>query len=299
MILGDADPGPLPAVVSVIAGDHGVAKKGVSRFLHGTTSSVFSLISSGDAPVNHLAARVPARVEVADFGMANTVGTRRYKVANGTEDLSVRDAMTVDQARDAVANGASFAEERLLRGFSALGVGEIGVGNTTSAAALTARLLGLPATAVVGPGAGSGAESVERKVGLVETALVRTENHPDDPLRLLAALGGFEICGNVGVILAAARAGRVVVLDGFITGVSALVATRLCPDAAGYLVAAHRSTEPAHEFVLDELGLRPLLDLDMRLGMASGAAITLGLINTVLSVCAYTPAAAKVGLAIR
>ncbi|MBE2997217.1 nicotinate-nucleotide--dimethylbenzimidazole phosphoribosyltransferase [Nocardiopsis sp. HNM0947] len=296
VVLNDADTGPLPAVLSVTAADHGVARNEISRFSYGTTSSVFSLITSGDAPINHLAAHVPARVEAADFGLADTVRTREYKVANGTEDLSRRDAMSVEQARASILNGVAFAEERLLQDCSAVGVGEIGVGNTTSAAALTARLLGLSGTSVVGSGVGASPATVERKSRLVEVALQRTVNYPDDPLRLLAALGGFEICGNIGVILGAARAGRIIVLDGFITGVAAVLATRLCPAVAGYLVAAHRSAEPGHQFVLDELELRPLLDLGMRLGMASGAAVALGMINAVLAVCADTPAAAKVGL---
>ncbi len=290
--------GPLPAVVSVLAADHGVARQGVSRFTHGLTGQVLGLINDGAAPVNLLADRVPARVETADFGLVEPVGDQRYKVAAGTHDICSADAMTEQEAADAVRNGARYAADRLADA-EMVGVGEIGVGNTTTTSVLAARLLGTTAAAAVGAGSGVDSATVALKRALVDSALRRTAPVADDPMRLLAAVGGLEIAGNVGVILAAAARHQVVVLDGTITAVAALVAVRLCPSVRGYLIAAHRSAEPVHGLLLDALGTPPVLSLDMRLGMASGAALAMGLINATLVVATSTPNAASVGLTVR
>jgi nicotinate-nucleotide--dimethylbenzimidazole phosphoribosyltransferase len=290
--------GPLPAVVSVLAGDHGVAAHDVSAHKRGVTGQVLRLIADRKAPVNILADRAPATVQSADFGLFEPVGDQRYKVASGTEDICYADAMSAAQVRQAVLNGAAYAAERLAWA-PLLAVGEIGVGNTTAAAALACRLTGTSPARMVGAGSGIGPQTLERKRGLVEQALRRTSGVPDDPLRILAALGGYEIAGNVGVILAAAGRAQVVVIDGVITAVAAMVAVRMCPAAAGTLVAAHCSTEPAHEVLLHELGQRPLLDLGMHLGMASGAVLALGLINSALAVADLTPSASSVGMRVR
>jgi nicotinate-nucleotide--dimethylbenzimidazole phosphoribosyltransferase len=292
-----ATSGPLPSVVSVLAGDHGVAAHGVSAHRHGLTGRVLRLIASGQAPVNIVAARVPASVECADFGLLEPVGEQRYKVAAGTGDICREDAMSPSQAHEAMSNGAAYAADRLASP-SMLAVGEIGVGNTTAAAALACRLTGVPATKMVGAGSGVDEATVARKRQLIEQALSRTSRVPDDPMRILAALGGFEIAGNVGVILAAAGRGQVVVIDGAITAIAALIAVRLCPAVSGALIAAHCSTEPAHQATLHALGQQPLLDLGMRLGMASGAALALNLINSALAVAHLMPSATAVGLAV-
>ncbi|MEE1822819.1 nicotinate-nucleotide--dimethylbenzimidazole phosphoribosyltransferase [Streptomyces sp. BE20] len=291
-----ASPGPLDTVVSVLAGDHGVAAHGTSRFRPGVTGRVLRLIDSGQAPVNILADRLPARVETADFGLVDPVGDQRYKIAPGTADISVRDAMTADLAVRAVAAGARFAEERL-GGAGLVAIGEIGVGNTTAATALAARLLGRTATELTGLGSGVPQDTVRQKAALVGLALDRTAHLPDDPLTVLAALGGYEIAGNTGIVLAAAARRQVVLVDGAITAVAALLAVRLCPAVAGYLIAAHESTEPSHRHVLEALGQPPLLRLEMRLGMASGAALAAGLVNAALAVAELTPGAAVAGLA--
>ncbi|MFC7387116.1 nicotinate-nucleotide--dimethylbenzimidazole phosphoribosyltransferase [Sphaerisporangium rhizosphaerae] len=288
--------GPLPAVVSVLAADHGVAARGVSAHPHGLTGRVLRLVNAGQAPVNRIAARIPARVETADFGLLDAVGDQRYKVAAGTADIGVADAMSPDEAHRAVLAGATYCERRLADA-AMIGVGEIGVGNTTVAAALAARLLGVPSAGLVGAGSGVDEPTVRYKRELVDQALFRVRGVPDDPLRLLAALGGLEIAGNVGVVIAAASRHQVVVIDGTITAVAALLAVRICPTAAGSIVAAHLSTEPAHAPLLAALGQKPLLGLDMRLGMASGAAFALGLINSMLAVAGLTPPAKAVGLA--
>ncbi|MER5352905.1 nicotinate-nucleotide--dimethylbenzimidazole phosphoribosyltransferase [Kitasatospora sp. NPDC002551] len=297
-IRSDPDPGPLPALVSVLAADHGVAGQAVSALPQPAGGRMLALVRSGRAPLNLIADRVPARVVSADFGLVEPVGEAEFRIGPGTGDICLRDAMTRAEAERAVLNGARFLRGRL-DAETAVAVGEIGVGNTTAAAALTARLLVLPAAEVVGAGSGIAPAAAARKLVLVERALARTEGGPAaDPLAQLAALGGYEIAGNVGVILAAAAARRVVVLDGFITAVAALIAVRLCPPAGHYLVAAHRSAEPGHRPLLQALGLDPLLDLGLRLGVASGAALALGLVNTTLELAHRTPRARDVGLAL-
>lgn len=285
-----------PAVVSVLAGDHGVAERGTSAFRAEVTGPVLALIQAGRAPVNILAARVPASVHAVDFGLRTPVGDPRFRYGSGTRDICETDAMPVARARAVIGGGIAYAEERLGQAHL-VGVGEIGVGNTTATSVLAARLLGLRPAEVVGRGSGVGDAALARKGDLVAVALARSPVPADDPIGLLAAFGGYEIAGNVGVILAAAAARQVVLLDGFISGVSALLAARLCPAVTDYLVAAHRSTEPGHAAVLEALGLRPLLELDLRLGMASGAALALGLLCSALAVSTGTPSARAVGLA--
>ncbi|WP_329571923.1 nicotinate-nucleotide--dimethylbenzimidazole phosphoribosyltransferase [Kitasatospora sp. NBC_01266] len=298
MIRSDPDPGPLPALVSVLAADHGLARRAVSALPQPAGGRVLALVQSGRAPLNLIADRVPARVVSADFGLVEPVGEAEFRMGAGTEDICLRDAMTRADAERAVLSGARFLRSRLGEE-TMVAVGEIGVGNTTAAAALTGRLLELPVAAVVGAGSGVDPAAVARKHALVERALIRTAGLPGtDTLAQLAALGGYEIAGNVGVILAAAAARRVVVLDGFITAVAALIAVRLCPPVGHYLVAAHRSAEPGHRPLLQALGLDPLLDLGLRLGVASGAALALGLVNTTLELAHRTPRARDVGLAL-
>jgi len=293
-IRAEQAPGPLPTAVSVLAGDHGVAARGVSAFGSATTSAVARLIDAGRAPVNLLAAHAAAPVYLADFGLTEPVGHQRFKVGAGTRDISMADAMSVDQARLAIENGCDHVASIPDAGLVA--IGEIGVGNTTAAAALAARLLGQAPSATVGTGTGIGPAQLAHKRRLVDAALVRTASVPGEPVRLLSALGGFEIAGNVGVILGAAERGMLVVLDGYITAVAAMLATRLCPAVSSYLVAAHLSREPGHRLVLSSLGLRPLIDADLHLGMASGAALALPMINAALAVGRDTPTARDAGL---
>jgi nicotinate-nucleotide--dimethylbenzimidazole phosphoribosyltransferase len=294
-IRADAAPGPLPAAVSVLAGDHGVAAHGISAYRADVTARVARLIVAGRAPVNLLAASARAQVHLADFGLAEPVGPQRFKVGAGTGDISRADAMSAEQAAIAIANGRAHADALADAGL--LAVGEIGVGNTTATAALAARLLGCSPEVTVGPGTGVGPAELAAKRSLVEAALRRTAGVPDDPVRLLGALGGFEIAGNVGVILGAAEHGTLVILDGYITGVAALIAARLCPAVTSFLVAAHRSREPGHSAVLESLHLRPLIDAGLHLGMATGAALALPMINAALAVGRDTPSALDAGLA--
>ncbi|MCZ4121789.1 nicotinate-nucleotide--dimethylbenzimidazole phosphoribosyltransferase [Streptomyces sp. H39-S7] len=201
---------PLPVVVSVLAGDHGVAEHGVSAHRPESTARLFAEIVAGKAPVSALAARAGGRVEAADLGIRTDTGDHRYKVGNGTADISRADAMTFGRALDAIEAGARFAREVFPAGTMAA-CGEIGVGTTTAATALAARLLGADPRDLAGRGSGVGEETVGLKARLVAQALERTSGLGADPVRQLAALGGYELCGNVGAILAAAARGCLVV----------------------------------------------------------------------------------------
>ncbi|MFI6823487.1 nicotinate-nucleotide--dimethylbenzimidazole phosphoribosyltransferase [Micromonospora sp. NPDC050187] len=294
-VRGNPEPAPMTAVVGVLAADHGIARRQTSAFRPEVTSRLLELIQADQAPINVLAAQFGVAVVSADIGLSRPVGDQRYKAGSGTGDISIEDAMRLGQAEQAVLNGIRFADDHLADR-PLVGVGEIGVGNTSATAALGSVLLDVAPDRMVGVGSGIDRSARDRKRQLVERAVERVQGRGADPLHLLAALGGYEIAGNVGVILAAAARRQVIVIDGSITTVSALLAARMCPAVSDYLVAAHRSTEPGHQLMLDDLGQPPLLSLDMRLGMASGAVLAIGLCNAALAVADATPAARTVGL---
>jgi nicotinate-nucleotide--dimethylbenzimidazole phosphoribosyltransferase len=227
--------------------------------------------------VNVLARQAGARVVVADLGVATPLGAPAglvvRRIAAGTANMVVGPAMTREQALDAIAAGAAMAEEAIATGADLLGTGEMGIGNTTAASAITAAITGAPADLVTGRGTGVDDAGHARKVAVVRRAL--EVNTPDggDGLDVLAKVGGFEIAGLVGVILAGAAHRVPVALDGFIAGAAALVAVTLAPHARHALFASHRSAEPGHALALRHLGLEPYLALDMRLGEGTGAAL--------------------------
>ena len=271
-------------VIFTLAGDHGVTAEGVSAYPQAVTAQMVENFCRGGAAVNVLAGHVGARVVVADMGVAGDVPAHSALLARrlgpGTADLSRGPAMTREQATAAIAIGAALVEESAA---DCVGTGEMGIGNTTAASALTAALTGADAALVTGRGTGLDDAGWHRKVDVVRRALAVNRPDPDDPLGVLAALGGFEIAGLVGIVLAGAARRVPVVLDGFIAGAAALVAVRLCPAARAYLVAAHVSAEPGHRRLLETLGLAPLLDLGMRLGEGTGAALGIGLLRAALA----------------
>jgi len=265
------------------AGDHGVARRGVSAYPAEVTAQMVANFARGGAAANVLARQMGARVLIVDAGVAAPAGeyptvlSRRH--GPGTADLSDGPAMSRATAISCVNTGLELAEESIAAGAGVLAVGEMGIGNTTAAAAITAAFTGLPAEAVTGRGTGVADERYTLKVETVRAALRLHAPDPTDPLGVLAAVGGFEIGVLAGAILAAAAARTPVVLDGFITAASALVACGLVPDARAYLLAAHRSAEVGHGAALDLLGLVPLLDLGLRLGEGTGALLALPLLD--------------------
>jgi nicotinate-nucleotide--dimethylbenzimidazole phosphoribosyltransferase len=278
----------------VFAADHGVTARGVSAYPSSVTGQMVANFVAGVAAINALGRLARADVVVVDIGVAHPIPTAPARsgdrtrpggrlvsrvVRPGTDDLSVGPAMGRHDALGAIGVGLELAAELAASGTTLVGVGEMGIGNTTAASALVAALTGRPASDVTGAGTGLDAAAWAAKVAVVDRAVGRRPRTDADPIDTLADLGGLEIAGLVGLIVGAAAARIPVVLDGFITGAAALVAVTLQPGLAHRLIAAHRSVEPGHAIVLDTLGLVPLLDLDLRLGEASGAALAFGLVD--------------------
>ena len=276
-------------VVLVAAADHGVVRQGVSLYPAEVTPQMVLNFLRGGAAINVLARRSGARVVVADAGV-NYGGFPAHpdllalSMGRGTADISQGPAMGRDQARDCVQRGRDAVAQLASGGMDLLAVGEMGIGNTTPSAALSACLLGLDAEAVTGRGTGLESEAWQRKVATVRRALAANAPEPADALDCLAKVGGFEIGLLAGAMLEAAERRIPVVLDGFITGAAALVACGIDPDVKGYLLASHQSRESGHRHQLERLGLRPYLNLDLRLGEGSGAALFLPLVDTAAAI---------------
>jgi nicotinate-nucleotide--dimethylbenzimidazole phosphoribosyltransferase len=270
-------PSVVAPVIFTFAADHGVVAEGVSAYPQSVTAQMVENFLRGGAAVNVLARQAGARVVVADFGVAALQGERPGLVSrrfgDGTRNMAAGPAMTREQAAGALEAGAALADEAIAAGADLLGTGEMGIGNTTAASALTAALTGAEPDAVTGRGTGLDDAGRARKVAVVRRAL--EVNRPDarDGLDVLAKIGGFEIAGLAGVMLAGAARRVPVAIDGFIAGAAALVAVTLAPAARHALFASHRSAEPGHTVALAHLGLVPYLDLDMRLGEGTGAAL--------------------------
>jgi nicotinate-nucleotide--dimethylbenzimidazole phosphoribosyltransferase len=271
-------------VVFTLAGDHGVVAEGVSAYPGAVTAQMVANLARGGAAVNALARSVGARVVVVDLGVATEgpppAGAICRRIAAGTRNMTQGPAMTRQEALTALAVGAALVEEA---GADCVATGEMGIGNTTAASALTCALTGAEPRVVTGPGAGLGGQGIARKIAAVTRALAVNRPDPGDPLGTLAALGGLEIAGLVGLILAGAARRVPVILDGFIATAAALVAVRLRPATREYLLAAHRSAEPGHAVLLEALDLDPYLDLGLRLGEGTGAALGIGLLRAALA----------------
>ena len=280
LIYGDPPPPLTDRLVFVLAGDHGVAARGVSAYPPEVTGQMCRNYAAGGAAISVFARQVGARIIAADFGvnadLGDVAGIMHLKVRRGTRDLSRRAAMTDADARKAVAIGA-----RLLLDLQPMpdliAIGEMGIGNSTSASAITAALTRLSATRVTGRGTGVSNAALRTKQRIVRTAVARIPRRADG-WRILREVGGCELGGLIGVIVASAAAGRAVVIDGFIATAAAALAVEICPATRGYLFASHRSKEPGHALLLERLSLEPFLDLDMRLGEGTGAALAMPII---------------------
>ncbi len=274
--------------VVVFAGDHGVVAEGVSAYPQEVTYQMVYNFLRGGAGINVLARYAGAEVEVVDIGVnydfEPDIGLIAQKVAHGTRNLAREPALTREEAARAVWVGVARAQEAVDQGVDALAAGDMGIGNTTAAAALGAVFTGRPVAALTGRGTGIDNAGLQRKVGVINRALSLHRPEADDPLGALAAVGGLEIAGIAGLILGAAASRRPLLLDGLIATAGALVAVRLAPAVSDYLIAAHRSVEPGHQIMLDHLGLSPLLRFEMRLGEGTGAALGLGLLEAGLKI---------------
>ncbi len=278
---------PRKAVV-VMAGDHGVTAEGVSAYPSEVTPQMVLNFLAGGAAINVLTRQAGSRVVVVDVGVASELPLRDglliRKVAPGTRNLAVQPAMTREEAVQAIRVGIDTVEAEVAKGLDLVATGEMGIGNTTPSSAIVAVLTGRPVAEVVGRGTGIDDTGFTRKIQAIERGIQVNRPDPGDPLDVLAKVGGLEIAGLVGVILAGAAHRLPVVIDGFISGAAALVATRLCPELLPYLIASHQSVEVGHRVLFQSLGLRPLLDLEMRLGEGTGAAIAMHLIDDALAI---------------
>ena len=280
-ILGQPLPEIRHKVIVTMAGDHGVVAEGVSAYPQEVTPQMVINFLNGGAAINVLARHVGARVVVVDVGVAADLEPHPdlvdAKVAPGSGNIARGPAMSREQALQAVMAGVKVVEAELARGLDILGVGDMGIGNTTPSAAIAAALTGRAAAEFVGRGTGVDDAGLARKVDAVQRALLVNRPDPADALDVLAKVGGFEIGGLAGATLAAAAHRRPVMVDGFISTAAAMIAVGLAPQARPYLIAAHRSQERGHTVMLDWLGLEPLLDLGMRLGEGTGAALGISL----------------------
>jgi nicotinate-nucleotide--dimethylbenzimidazole phosphoribosyltransferase len=283
---GAVPPKPIDRVRAVIfAGDHGVADHGVSAYPKAVTPAMVHTFLAGRAGVSVLAAQHGVTVRVLDIGVDDDLAgvdpdVQAFKIRRGSGAIHVEDAMTSAETRAALDAGAAVAAEEIAAGAQLLVSGDMGIANTTPAAALVAASLGMPAAEVTGRGTGIDEAALVHKIDVVQAALDRAGDRVDDPVDTLTALGSADLAAAAGFMAAAARAGVPVLLDGVISVASALMAERLAPGAAAWFAAGHRSTEPAQTLALDKLGLVPVLDLGMRLGEGSGAVAAVPIVRS-------------------
>ncbi|WP_055128848.1 nicotinate-nucleotide--dimethylbenzimidazole phosphoribosyltransferase [Pseudomonas mediterranea] len=269
--------------IAIFAGDHGVVAEGVSAYPQEVTGQMLLNFVSGGAAISVLARQLSAGLEVVDLGTVtpslDLPGVRHLHVGPGTANFVQGPAMTVDQGEQALQAGRDSVARAIASGAQLFIGGEMGIGNTTAASALACALLDCPVGHLVGPGTGLDAAGVSHKAQVIERALTLHRAQGNDPLQTLFNLGGFEIAALVGAYLACAQQGVAVLVDGFICSVAALVAVRLNPGCRPWLLFGHRGAEPGHRHVLETLAAEPLLDLGLRLGEGSGAALAVPLLR--------------------
>lgn len=269
--------------ISVFAADHGVAAEGVSAFPQAVTAEMVKNFARGGAAINVLAGELGAQLEVINLGTVSDPGPLKgvlsLRLGPGTANLCEAPAMHEGQLVQALDAGRQAAERASLSGAQLYIGGEMGIGNTTTAAALACALLDATPEALAGPGTGLDQQGVTRKVEVIRRALHRHRQHHTVPRQALRRLGGFEIAALAGSYISCAHRGLPVLVDGFISSVAALVAMRLCPGAEDWFLFSHTSAEPGHRIVLEALAARPLLELGMRLGEGSGAATAVPLLR--------------------
>jgi nicotinate-nucleotide--dimethylbenzimidazole phosphoribosyltransferase len=285
---GERKPAVPRSVVFTFAADHGVVDEGVSAYPRDVTAQMVLNFLRGGAGVNVLARHAKVDVRVVDIGVAHTfepmAGLINRKLLMGTRNMAHESAMSLEIAEQALLVGIELATEAAREGVGLIGTGEMGIGNTTASAAITAIMTGSNVNDVTGQGTGVDEEGRRRKVEVIERALARHQPDPSDAIAVLSKVGGLEIAGMAGLTLGAAAARVPVVLDGFITGAAALIACRLQPRCRQYMIASHRSVERGHQVVLEHLRLKPLFDLDLRLGEGTGACLGMGLVQAAVKI---------------
>lgn len=271
--------------VIVMAGDHGVTREGVSAYPAEVTPQMVLNFLAGGAAINALARQAQAEVVIVDIGVAAPLTHPQLisrKVALGSANMAERPALTREQLFEAIQVGFEVLDATAEKGCHLIAIGEMGIGNTTAASAISAALLRQPVDALTGHGTGINTEQRQHKVRVLERALELNQPDPNDALDVLTKVGGLEIAGLTGVIIAAAARRIPVLIDGFISGSAALAACALNPAIRNYLFAGHTSVEPGHRLILEHLQLQPLLNLNMRLGEGTGAVLAMHILEAAL-----------------
>ncbi len=280
---GTARPGLERVRIAVFAADHGVAAEGVSAFPQAVTAEMIRNFARGGAAISVLAQHLGASLEVMNLGTVVDTGpldgVLHLPLGAGTANFTQDAAMSCEQLARALNAGRQSAERAKVADAQLFIGGEMGIGNTTAASAVACALLGADAAALAGPGTGLDAQGVARKAGVIARALALHGEHFSDPIEVLRRVGGFEIAALSGAFMACAKMGVPVLVDGFIATVAALVAVRRCAETKDWLLYSHTSAEPGHLRVLEALGAQPLLNLGMRLGEGSGAAVAVPLLR--------------------
>jgi nicotinate-nucleotide--dimethylbenzimidazole phosphoribosyltransferase len=276
--------------IVTMAADHGVVSEGVTLHPQEVTRQMVFNFLNGGAGINVLARFIGARVVVVDVGTAGDFSLQPNlvcrKVAYGTKNMVKQAAMTRREAMKSIEAGIDVVEDEIAKGLDIVGTGDMGIGNTTASSAICAAIMGESVEKVTGRGEGLGDEQLAHKVEVIQRALELNKPNPRDPVDVLSKVGGFEIGGLAGVMLAAAAHRVPVVIDGFISGAAALIATELSPGLKDYLIAAHLSAESGHAVLLQYLGLTPLLSLEMRLGEGTGAALGIVIVEAAVKTLA-------------
>lgn len=279
---------PFKKVIFTFAGDHGIADEGVSAYPKEVTYQMVLNFLNGGAGINVLARHSGADVVVVDvavdhdFGLIE--GLVNKKVIKGTRNFLREPAMTYQEAIKSIEVGIDMALEYCLKGYKIFGTGDMGIGNTTPSSAITSLITGKSAEEVTGKGTGISDESLKRKINIIEKAIQIHKPDISDPIDILSKVGGAEIGAIAGLILGVASQRQVVLIDGFISTAGALIAHRINPNVRDYIFAAHKSVERGHILALNLMGLRPILDLDMRLGEGTGAAVAMFIIESAIKI---------------
>jgi len=280
-IKGEATPKLEHKSIIIMAADHGVAAETVSLYPQEVTRQMVLNFLKGGAAINVLAGQIGARVIVVDMGVKDGFqplpGLLCKMIDFGTQNITRGPAMTRQQAIDTIEAGIQTVEAEMAKRVDIIGTGDMGIGNTTASSAIFAAISGKQPKKITGRGTGIGDKQLAHKIKVIERALSVNKPNPKDPIDILSKVGGFEIGGLAGVMLASAAYRIPVVIDGFISGTAALIATGLSPQARDYLIAAHVSAESGHEMLLQFLGMKPLLNLNMRLGEGTGAVLGISL----------------------
>lgn len=302
-ITRDENPAIKNKVIFTLAGDHGVVKEGVSAYPKEVTPQMVYNFLKGGAGINVLARHVGARVVIVDMGVASELDGHPEliikKVNYGTKNMAKGPAMTKEEAIKSIENGIEIFEDELANGIDIIGTGDMGIGSTTPSSAIAAVFTGNSVEDVTGRGTGINDDILKNKIEVIKKVIEINNPEPKDAIDVLSKVGGFEIGGLAGIILASASGRIPIVIDGFISGASALIAYYLEPKIKDYLIAAHCSVERGHKIVLDHLGLKPLLDLDLRLGEGTGAALGISLVEAGIKIMTQMATFKSAGVAER